>query len=198
MHPKPPSKRACCSLTGAALASYHVAIDDGLAGQINGVCLVLSFIFLRIGVCSVAAIAFGADLGQHDSSDTVEWFVLVLAYVLFLAVLLLSYVWLWTQVLPGLRAAVKGLLQQRRAARAQRRIEQQAKAAANSAAPAATFSKTRPSSRAIDEAHSPPRKWGGRTTRVQPHDPASSASRVPPWAPAPPPDVEVQGDATGV
>lgn len=94
---------------------------DGLVGTVNGACLVLTFIFCRIGVCTAVAALFTFDLSRFDGSAA-EWTVAVLAYLLFVAVLALSYVWLRLQVLPGLAVALYELRQQRRAARSQQRI----------------------------------------------------------------------------
>ena len=95
--------------------------NDGPLGTINGACLVLSFLLLRIGVCTVAAVLFLVDLGRFDGGGA-EWACVLLAFAIFAAVLGLSYVWLKLQVLPGLWDAVGQLLKQRRLAQAQRRI----------------------------------------------------------------------------
>ena len=108
--------------------------EDGRCGTLNGLCLVVSFIVFRIGVCSVVGVWFVADLARWGSADAAEWTILILDCLLFMAVLVISYAWLWLQVLPGLRDGVRQLKQSRRAAQTQRRIEKAAKAASSTSA----------------------------------------------------------------
>ena len=100
---------------------------DGPIGTINGVFLVLSFLVFRIAVCTVVGVLFVVDLARFDG-DAAEWVCVLLAFFIFAAVLVLSYVWLRLQVLPGLRDAVLQLRKQHRIAQAQRRIERSATA----------------------------------------------------------------------
>ena len=106
--------RACAETLGWS--------NDGPLGAANGVCLVLSYLLLRIGVCTAAAILFMSDLSRVSLDGPAELGCALLALGIFGAVLALSYVWLRLQVLPGLRAAVGQLLVQRRLAHAQRRV----------------------------------------------------------------------------
>ena len=132
--------------------------NDGRLGTINGALLVLSFILLRIGVCTIAAVLFVYDLARF-SGDAAEWTCVLLAFALFVAVLALSYVWLHLQVMPGLTAAVRQLLKQRRLAKSQTHIAVKAVAASAAAAPEAGAASSTSARSAIRP---------GRTSRVLP------------------------------
>jgi len=99
--------------------------SDGPAGTLNGICLVLSFILVRVLGGTAILILFTVDLTSF-TGGVGEWLVVALSYLIFLAVLVLSYVWLYKQVLPGLRHGIQQLLVQRRAVRSQKRLEAQA------------------------------------------------------------------------
>jgi len=69
-------------------------------------------------VCTVAAVLFTADLASFQSDHAAEWALVLLCYAIFLAVLLLSWVWLH-RVLSECQVGVNALLVQRRVHRAQ-------------------------------------------------------------------------------
>ena len=92
---------------------------DGPLCTINGVCLVLTFVVFRVGVCTGMAVLFTVDLATFSSPHPAEWALVICAYTIFMAVLVLSWVWL-RRVLQELRDGVQVLLHQRRALKAQR------------------------------------------------------------------------------
>lgn len=71
--------------------------SDGPAGTLNGICLVLSFILVRVLGGTAILILFTVDLTSFGGGVG-EWVVVALSYLIFLAVLVLSYVWLYKQV----------------------------------------------------------------------------------------------------
>jgi len=95
---------------------------DGPLCTVNGVCLVLTFVVFRVGVCTGMAVLFTSDLVHFNPLHNAEWeWALVLsAYSIFLAVLVLSWIWL-RRVLHELKDGVRVLLHQRRALKVQRK-----------------------------------------------------------------------------
>ena len=96
---------------------------DGPACTINGVLLVLTFVVFRVGVCTAMAGLFTYDLTLLDSPHAAEWALILMAYVIFLGVLVLSWIWL-RRVLQELRAGIRVLLHQRKALKAQQKAAQ--------------------------------------------------------------------------
>ena len=92
---------------------------DGPLCTVNGVCLVVTFVVFRVGVCTGMAVLFTVDLAGFSSPYPTEWALVLCAYTIFMAVLVLSWVWL-RRVLQELRDGVQVLLHQRRALKAQR------------------------------------------------------------------------------
>ena len=86
---------------------------------INGVLLVATFVLCRVGVCTAAAVLFTQDLVDFRSDHAAEWLFVIIAYVIFLAVLVLSWIWL-RRVLNECREGVQELLAQRRAVQDQK------------------------------------------------------------------------------
>lgn len=95
---------------------------------VNGLCLVITFVVFRVGICTAMAVLFTIDLASFGSPHATEWALVILAYVIFLGVLLLSWIWL-RRVLAELRDGVMVLLHQRRALRSQRQAAAQRLAA---------------------------------------------------------------------
>lgn len=92
---------------------------DGPLCTVNGILLVLTFVLFRVGVTTAAAVVFTIDLTQLDASaSALELVCIVIAYVTFLGVLLLSWIWL-QRVLKECKDGVNVLLDQRRAQRSQ-------------------------------------------------------------------------------
>lgn len=93
-------------------------VDSALC-TVNGLLLVVTFVVFRIGVTSAAAVVFTIDIARLGSSaSTTQWTLIVLAYLIFLGVLLLSWIWLH-RVLKECKGGVQALLRQRRAHKAQ-------------------------------------------------------------------------------
>ena len=87
---------------------------DGCLCTVNGVLLVATFSLCRVGVCTCVAVLFTSDLISFESTHAAEWALVLLAYALFVGVLILSWVWL-RQVLTECKSGVDALLQQRKA-----------------------------------------------------------------------------------
>ena len=102
---------------------------DGALCTVNALLLVATFVFCRVGVCTVLAVVFTIDLSRFESTSSLEWSLVVIAYILFIGVLILSYVWLRT-VLGEFSQGVRELMAQRQAISRQRRKIRQAAAMA--------------------------------------------------------------------
>jgi len=124
---------ACMELTNlffiprvlAEMAQWRM---DAPLCTVNGLCLVITFVVFRVGICTAMAVLFTIDLASFSSPHATEWALVILAYVIFLGVLLLSWIWL-RRVLAELRDGVMVLLHQRRALRSQRQAAAQRLAA---------------------------------------------------------------------
>ena len=90
---------------------------------VNGLCLVITFVVFRVGICTAMAVLFTLTW-PRSARRMPEWALVILAYVIFLGVLLLSWIWL-RRVLAELRDGVMVLLHQRRALRSQRQAAAQ-------------------------------------------------------------------------
>jgi len=122
----------------------QIDMEGTLPHQVAGVLLVITFLACRIVVCTWQGVAFSIDLGQLSASPA-EWACVVLAYLIFLFALVLSWLWL-KQVYDGLKAGVQDIWRQyRRSARA-------VKPAAPDVIPAAGH----PASKAAEEVSAPP------------------------------------------
>ena len=73
-----------------------------------GALLVVSFIVCRIVICTWQGVRFSVELGAFSSDDQAEWAFIVVAYLVYLTALVLSWVWLRT-VLTECYLAVRQL-----------------------------------------------------------------------------------------
>jgi len=110
---------ACMEISNWFLAARTLAEQLGYdnssgCGVVNGICLVFTFLIFHVGVCTTAAVVFTQDLASFESASTTEWAFVITAYVLFIAVVLLSLFWLH-RVLKECFVGVKELLNQRKA-----------------------------------------------------------------------------------
>lgn len=79
-----------------------------LGAQVVGAGLVISFLVLRIGVCTWQAVQFAIDLASYDGEEPANWIPVLLSFAIFLGMTLLSWFWL-KDILNGLVIAVKAL-----------------------------------------------------------------------------------------
>ena len=91
---------------------------DGPLCTVNGIMLVLTFVLFRVGVCTGVLVLFTVDLVAFESVHAVEWALVIICYVVFVSVVVLSWIWM-RRVLRECGDGVKALLKQRRAHRAQ-------------------------------------------------------------------------------
>ena len=82
--------------------------------NVNYVVLVVNFVALRLVICTWMAVVFSQDLAAFRSDSILEWAVVILQYIIFLAVTLLSWVWLWNGIqelgiLPKIQKAMRKL-----------------------------------------------------------------------------------------
>jgi len=87
----------------------QLGMEGSTAHQVVGVMLVLSFVFCRIIICTWQAVKFTVDVSEFASDTGGEWAFVLMAYVVYLAALCLSWIWL-KRVLLECHAGVKDLL----------------------------------------------------------------------------------------
>jgi len=106
---------ACMEFTNWFFVPYtmmsQLGADTSAAYTVVGVCLVLSFIACRIVICTWQGVQFTIDLSDFTSDNAAEWAFVIFAYVIYLAALCLSWIWL-RRVLTECRDGVKELVGQ--------------------------------------------------------------------------------------
>ena len=111
-----------------------LGLDGTAVHQATGVLLVLTYLVLRIGICSWQGVRFSLDLAAFaEAQPAQEVALVVLAFACYMFALLLSWAWLG-KVFTGLRDGLRIILSQRRASRAVRPEQAQEEASAGDGA----------------------------------------------------------------